>query len=95
MAERYPAQNPRAAWRVYDGRAVIVSPEDSRLHTLNEVGTVVWQAADGRTPVEEIVALVCREFDVTADRAAADVDAFVDQLVARGLLSIGAAPAGA
>jgi hypothetical protein len=94
MAERYPAQNPRAAWRVYDGRAVIITPEDSRLHTLNEVGTLVWEGADGRTPFAEIVARVCREFDVTPERAAADVDAFVQQLAARGLLSIGPAPSG-
>jgi hypothetical protein len=94
MPERYPAQNPRAAWRVYDGRAVIITPEDSRLHSLNEVGTLVWEAADGRTPVTEIVARVCGEFDVTAERAAADVDAFVEDLVGRGLLSVGTAPAG-
>ena len=28
MAERYPAQDPRTAWRVYDGQAVLVSPRD-------------------------------------------------------------------
>jgi hypothetical protein len=80
---------------VYDGRAVIITPEDSRLHTLNEVGTLVWEAADGRTSIAEIIRRVCREFDVTAERAAADVDAFVDDLVARGLLSIGTVPGGA
>ena len=93
MSDRYPAQNPRAAWRVYDDRAVIVTPEDSRLHTLNEVGTVVWTAADGRTEMTDIVARVCREFDVTVARAAADVDAFVADLVARGLLTVNATPA--
>ena len=92
MAERYPAQNPRAAWRVYDGRAVIITPEDSRLHTLNEVGTLVWEAADGRTPITDIVARVCGEFEVAVERAAADVDAFVADLARRGLLSIGSAP---
>ena len=94
MAERYPAQNPRAAWRVYDGRAVIITPEDSRLHTLNEVGTLVWEVADGRTPIREIVVRVCREFDVTAERATADVETFVAELVGRGLLTIGDAPDG-
>ena len=92
VSDRYPAQNPRAAWRVYDDRAVIITPEDSRLHTLNEVGTVVWAAADGRTAMTDIVTRVCREFDVTTERAAADVDAFVADLVGRGLLTVSDTP---
>ena len=55
MPDRYPEQNPRAAWRVYEGEAVIVSPEDSMLHTLNAVGTFIWEAADGRTTLGTIV----------------------------------------
>jgi len=55
VPETYPEQNPKAAWRVYEGEAVIVSPADSTLHTLNAVGTVIWEAADGRTAMDAIV----------------------------------------
>lgn len=93
MAERYPLQNPQAAWRVYDGEAVIVSPEDSTLHTLNEVGTLVWEAADGRTPLAAIVARVCARYDVEAGAAERDVDVFVERLAERRLITILDAPA--
>lgn len=92
MTERYPRQNPRVAWRVYDGEAVLVSPDDHRLHTLNAVGTLVWEAADGRTPVDEIAARVWREFDVERERAAADALAFVETLAGSGLLTISDLP---
>ena len=90
--EAYPEQNPRAAWRVYEGEAVIVSPEDSTLNTLNPVGTLIWEAADGRTALEAIVARVCDSFDVDRATAARDAAVFVDQLSQRGLLTVLDAP---
>ena len=94
MPEHYPEQNPKAAWRVYDGEAVIVSPEDSTLHTLNAVGTVIWEAADGRTALEVIVARVCDEFEVDPATAARDAAAFVESLTQRGLLTVLNTPRG-
>ena len=92
MPEQYPEQNPKAAWRVYDGEAVIVSPEDSTLHTLNAVGTLIWEAADGRTGMDAIVARVCDAFEVDRATAARDAAAFVESLTHRGLLTVREAP---
>jgi hypothetical protein len=92
MPDRYPEQNPRAAWRVYEGEAVIVSPEDSMLHTLNAVGTFIWEAADGRTALEAIVARMVDAFEVDHATAARDAEAFVEELSRRGLLTVLQAP---
>ena len=92
MADRYLAQHPRAAWRVYDGEAVIISPDDSTLHTLNAVGTLVWEAADGKTPVAAVVGRICEEFEVEPERAERDATAFIETLCRRGLLVASDAP---
>lgn len=92
MPDGYPVQNPRVAWRVYDEEAVLVSPDDSTLHTLNAVGTRIWQCADGRTPVAEITRRITVEFDVEPERAGRDTQAFLDQLSARGLLTLADGP---
>lgn len=84
----YPVQNPRAAWRVYDGEAVIVSPEDSMFHGLNGVATLIWTSADGRTPLGEIVRRIVQEFDVDAAVALADARLFVEDLCGRGLMGV-------
>jgi hypothetical protein len=88
VPDAYPEQNPRAAWRVYEGEAVIVSPEDSTLHTLNSVGTVIWEAADGRTAMEAIIGRVCDAFEVDRATAARDAAGFVESLCRRGLLTL-------
>lgn len=92
MPERCPAQNPRAAWRVYDGEAVIVSPDDSTLHTLNPVGTLIWEAADGRTPIGGIVDRIVGEFEVSRESAHRDALGFIDLLCRRGLLTLSDTP---
>jgi Coenzyme PQQ synthesis protein D (PqqD) len=73
---------------VYDGEAVIVSPEDSTLHTLNPVGTLIWEASDGRTAMDAIVTRVCEIFAVDEATAARDAAIFVDSLCRRGLLTV-------
>jgi hypothetical protein len=92
MPEHYPEQNPRAAWRVYEGEAVIVSPEDSMLHTLNAVGTFIWEAADGRTTLGTIVDRVVDAFEIDHATAARDATVFVEELSRRGLLTVLEAP---
>jgi hypothetical protein len=71
---------------VYDGEAVLVSPDDSMLHTLNRVGTVIWEAADGHTSLDTIVERICLAFEVDPVTARRDADAFVETLTAKGLL---------
>jgi hypothetical protein len=88
MPEAYPTQSPRTAWRVYDREAVILCPDDSTLNTLNAVGTLIWESADGKTPASAIVARICAEFEVDPDRAERDTAAFIAKLQARGLLTI-------
>jgi hypothetical protein len=92
MAEQYLARSSQTAWRVYDGEAVIILGEDSTLNTLNPVGTLIWEAADGQTPVSAIVARICEEFDVERAQAERDATVFVDKLRQRGLLSVSPSP---
>ena len=92
MRERYLVRDERAAWRVYEGEAVILSPEDSVLHTLNATGTIVWTAADGATSWSEIVGRVARASGRRAAEVEPDLLAFVAELEAQGMLSDADAP---
>ena len=88
MHETYVSQNSRMAWRVYDGEAVILCPDDGTLNTLNAVGTRIWEYADGKTPVQAIVARICEEFDIDHERAEGDTLAFIAALRERGLVAV-------
>lgn len=82
------AQDDRTAARVVDGRAVVIVIDERKLHTLNDVGTRIWQLADGRT-IGEIAECLTREFDVTREKAVADTCRFVGELHAVGALRVG------
>ena len=93
MADKYIARSTQIAARIIGGEMMIMSPVDSTFFTLNEVATVIWQAADGRTPLEEIVKnRVCTEFEVEPQVAQQDSEAFVDELSKQGILLVSDQP---
>jgi hypothetical protein len=75
------------------GEMMIMSAVDSTFFTLNEVATSIWQAADGCTPLAEIVSSrICLEFDVDPDQAGRDVEQFVSDLSQHGILLVSDQP---
>jgi hypothetical protein len=75
------------------GEMMIMSALDSTFFTLNEVGTAIWQAADGHTPLSEIVSTkICAEFDVSPSEAQRDAEQFVKELSQHGILRISDQP---
>ncbi|AKT43456.1 PqqD family peptide modification chaperone [Chondromyces crocatus] len=78
-------RSPNVAWRILDGVAVLVVPSSPAIQTLNEVGSLVWQLADGRS-LDAIVDAVVREFEVEEAQARADVEHFVSELEGLGML---------
>ena len=93
MAEKYIAPSKAIAARMLGSEMMIMSAADSTFFTLNEVASAIWQAADGRTPLAEIVtSKICEEFDVDQEQAQRDADRFVDQLSQHGLLVVSDQP---
>jgi len=86
--DRYITRDPDAAWRVFEDGAVIVSPTESVMHSLNRVGTRIWELADGSRTVSEILDVVVEEFEVDPDEAAADIVEFCDTLSSKGMLTV-------
>lgn len=66
---------------VVDGRAILVDPRGAELLTLNPVGTMIWEALDGRRDVPELVDhLIDRLDGVQPEQARADVASFIAEL---------------
>ena len=93
MAEKYIARSSAIAARMVGGEMMVMSTADSTFFTLNEVASAIWQAADGRTPLSEIVrSAICREFDVEMEQAQRGADRFVDDLSQHGILLVSDRP---
>jgi hypothetical protein len=80
MSRLYLARNPRVTARSLDGEMMIMSGRDSTLFTLNKTATILWQSADGSTPLDEIVKLrICPEFEVEPAEALHDAETLARQ----------------
>jgi Coenzyme PQQ synthesis protein D (PqqD) len=89
MRSKYLARSSQIAARMLGGEMMIMSPLDSTFFTLNEVATVIWQAADGKTTLEEIVREhVVPVFDVDPAVARQDSEEFADELSRHGILLV-------
>jgi hypothetical protein len=89
----YIARSTAIAARALAGEMMVMNSADSTFFTLNPVATVIFQAADGRTPLHKIVSeRVCEEFDVDPQEAQADVEKFVSELSAHGILIVSKEP---
>jgi coenzyme PQQ synthesis protein D (PqqD) len=93
MNPLYIARSNQIAARSLGGEMMIMSARDSTLFSLNDVGSVIWQAADGQTALEEIVERkVCAEFDVDPAEALKDAESFVRELAEHGILLVSQEP---
>jgi Coenzyme PQQ synthesis protein D (PqqD) len=89
MPETYIARSSAIAARMLGGEMMVMSAADSTFFNLNEVATVIWQAADGSTPLSEIVeSKVCPEFEVEPSVAHRDAQEFVSELSRHGILVV-------
>jgi hypothetical protein len=85
----YIARSSAIAARALAGEMMVMNSADSTFYTLNEVATAIFQAADGHTPLREIVRdKICGQFDVDLEQAQADAEQFVAKLSSHGILIV-------
>ena len=89
----YITRSSAIAARALAGEMMVMNSADSTFFTLNEVATAIFQAADGRTPLDKIVREnVCEQFDVEFEQAQADAEQFVTELSSHGILIVSNQP---
>jgi len=79
-------RNPSLAWREIDDETVIISPDESVMHELNDTGSFLWRNIDGRRTAEDLAALLVEQYDVARETALADTLELLEELSTRKLL---------
>jgi hypothetical protein len=93
MKECYVARSRSVAARQLGEEMIIMSAADSTLFNLNPIAALIWQAADGQTPLTKIVEEhICPAFDVEPGEALRDAEQFVTDLAAHGILLLAESP---
>lgn len=95
-ADKFISRGDNVAARMLGGEMMIMAVADSTLYSLNETASVIWQAADGATPLREIVEReIVARFEVDAETAYRDALELAEELAQHGILRITDAPVGA
>jgi hypothetical protein len=92
-ANTYVSRSHAVAARELAGEMMIMSATDSTLFSLNETATLIWNAADGKTSLRDIVEnKICPEFDIEPETAFRDAEALVSNLASLGILHLSSEP---
>ena len=79
-------KNPALAWREIDDETVIISPNDSVMHELNDTGSFLWKNIDGKKSAAELAELLVENYEVTPDIALSDTQALLEEMSSRKLV---------
>jgi hypothetical protein len=79
-------KNPALAWREIDEETVIISPNDSVMHELNDTGSFLWKNIDGLRSAAELAELLVANYEVTPDTALADTQSLLEEMCSRKLV---------
>jgi len=89
----YLARSTRIAARKLGEEMLVMSGQGSTLFTLNPTATILWQAADGATSLDEIVERhICPEFEVEPAQALRDAEELAQGLARHGILLVSEQP---
>jgi len=80
------AKNEKIPWRLIEEEAILLDLDEGEVLRLNPVAAEIWDAIDGTSTVAEIVAHICRTFEVSHRTARRDVHRFLKQLLRHELV---------
>jgi hypothetical protein len=90
---QYVARSTKVAARMVGDELMIMSGRDSTLFALNGTAALLWEAADGVTPLADIVERhICATFDIDAATALADAEQVVGALATHGVVRVSREP---
>lgn len=88
LLDKCPNRHPRTASRVIDGEAVIVIPEENVVKILNNVGSRIWELANGTRSVREIAEVIYNEYEIDEAQAKNDAVGFIEELIQSQMMTL-------
>lgn len=71
---------------VVDGEAIIINLASGAYYSLNDAGTIIWEALTVPRTIADVAALLTARFHLPPDRALSDTERFVAELCAEQLI---------
>lgn len=81
-----PNQNVFVQLRVINGVRYIA--KNYEVFELDEIGMLVWELIDGQNSIDQIINQISLKYNVPKGLVTTDVQAFMDDLLANGLIEV-------
>ena len=65
---------------------ILLNLSSGQYYELNDVGHCIWALCDGTKPIEEMIAIVCEQYEAPAEAIRADIMELLQELVNERLL---------
>lgn len=88
IKQMYPIRSKKTASRILQEEAVIVLPQESKVNTLNPVGTRIWELSDGNRTIKDIIKAIINEFEAEKTEVEKDIIEFINELVNKNMLAL-------
>ena len=79
-------KSPSVRFRVVAGEGVVIQQKSAEVLVVNEVGARILSLVDGERSAASIASAVAQEFDADRDMVARDLDGYLDELLAVGVV---------
>ncbi len=73
-------RNKKIAWQKVDDKYVLVSPRTKRIHVLHGCGGRIWEHVEKPHTTDDLVELICEEYEVPEEDARRDITEYVSKL---------------
>lgn len=73
-------------FRVIEGEAAVVKPDDGTLIMLNETGTFILKNLKRKISLKSLLKKVLDEYDISEEKAIKDVHQFLSRLIKEGII---------
>ena len=82
-------QHEEALFTELEGRTVMMSVEHGQYFGTNELGSRLWALLEGPRKVSELCRAIQAEYEVEPATCEADVRAYLEELLGKGLIRLG------
>jgi Coenzyme PQQ synthesis protein D (PqqD) len=86
IQSRFRAREEEVASKVIDGEAIIINLANGVYYSMDKVGALVWDLLQTGYTLEEVIAAVTGQYEVSREQAESDVRDLVQELVQENLV---------
>ncbi len=69
-----------------DNEIFVFNRECGKMYSFSEVGKIIWKKLEARSSTDDILQVVCAEYNIDTQQAREDVSTFLDSLSSRHLI---------